>query len=387
MESSTLESCSSQELADGIGQLHGVLAAAHRQLLALVAEYQRRELWGEDGAASMRDWLCCALKLSVRTAREWVEVAWALQSLPAIASAYESGRLSFDQVRCRVRVASPETDAELAEEAQGLNAAQIEAAARRARRVKDTAEENTERRYVRFGQEPESGWLRLWGRLAPDEGAQVQKGLERLAEQATAGPNGTYEPYESRCADALAELAATTIAHDQDPDRATVVLHVDEPALSRGEGVGELEGGAVVGAETARRLSCDARLQVVAHGRDGEVVSSGRTSRSVPAWLRRQLSRRDGACRFPGCARRRLVHAHHIVHWARGGDRDLGNLVLLCRYHHRLVHEGGWSVRGHPAGRLDFVRPDGRPLSTGPPSLRPELRRRLFEPSSCPVPT
>jgi len=85
----------------------------------------------------------------------------------------------------------------------------------------------------------------------------------------------------------------------------------------------------------------------------------------------RALDARDQGCRFPGCGSRRWVDAHHIHHWASGGRTSLDNLVLLCRHHHRLVHEGGYSVRRTAAGELEFRRPDGRVIPVSPPVPRP----------------
>ena len=116
-------------------------------------------------------------------------------------------------------------------------------------------------------------------------------------------------------------------------------------------------------AESARRLACDASL-----------VSVGRKSRVVPAAMRRALDARDeGRCRFPGCENRRWVDAHHIVHWARGGETKLDNLVLLCSRHHRLVHEGGFGLaRG--VGRGAGVSPARRQGDPGRPLPRFGLR-------------
>jgi hypothetical protein len=114
--------------------------------------------------------------------------------------------------------------------------------------------------------------------------------------------------------------------------------------------------------------------------RDGRPLSVGRRTRSVPPALRRALQSRDRCCRFPGCTQRRFLHAHHIEHWAHGGATELANLVHLCRFHHRLVHEGGYTLeRTGSHGQLCFRRPDGRRL-TAAPDLRPvpphELERR-----------
>ena len=82
--------------------------------------------------------------------------------------------------------------------------------------------------------------------------------------------------------------------------------------------------------------------------------------------MQRALRSRDGGCRFPGCTCRRFVDAHHIRHWANGGETSLDNLVLLCRRHHRLVHEGGFDVERTADGTLRFTRPDGRVIDEHP---------------------
>jgi hypothetical protein len=92
----------------------------------------------------------------------------------------------------------------------------------------------------------------------------------------------------------------------------------------------------------------------------GRPLGVGRQSKQVPGWLRRALKRRDrGRCRFPSCLATRFLDAHHIIHWADDGPTDLDNLALLCRFHHRLVHEAGYTIRGTGATGLTFHRPDG----------------------------
>ena len=126
-----------------------------------------------------------------------------------------------------------------------------------------------------------------------------------------------------------------------------------------------------VSAETARRIACDAGKVRMTH-RNGEILSVGRKTRTIPPPVRRALEFRDGGCRFPGCTSR-YCDAHHIHHWADGGETKLSNLVLLCRWHHRLLHESGFAVRMGADGAAQFFHPRGRPLheSPAPPPVGP----------------
>jgi hypothetical protein len=117
-------------------------------------------------------------------------------------------------------------------------------------------------------------------------------------------------------------------------ERYQVVVHADSAALANeGEGGCALEDGPALAPETAQRVACDA-----------SIVENGRKRRAAPTAVRRALRARDRGCRFPGCENRRFVDAHHVQHWSRGGETKLENLVLLCRRHHTLVHEGGYSL-------------------------------------------
>ena len=141
-----------------------------------------------------------------------------------------------------------------------------------------------------------------------------------------------------------------------------------EPAVC-GQTVLDEDGGIHVSAATARRLACDAAKVEMRHGVNGEILDVGRRTRTISPALRRALASRDGHCRFPGCRNRR-TDAHHLVHWADGGETVLENLVLLCRRHHRAVHEEGFRVTLDAAGEVAFTRPDGRPFpQAAPPPL------------------
>jgi hypothetical protein len=174
-------------------------------------------------------------------------------------------------------------------------------------------------------------------------------------------------------ADALGLLAETALHHGIDPgapaERYQVVVHVDAPVLAdpAEEGNSALEEGIRISAETSRRLACDASRVVMQHGRDGRVVEVAARTRTIPPAMRRALHHRDPGCRFPGCTVR-FGQGHHIRHWAEGGATTLSNLALLCRRHHRAVHEEGYQVERLPDGELQFRRPTGMLLPKVPPS-------------------
>ena len=134
-----------------------------------------------------------------------------------------------------------------------------------------------------------------------------------------------------------------------------------------------------VSAETAQRIACDAGKVEMRHSA-GRILSVGRKTRTIPPPIRRALEFRDRGCRFPGCSCRHC-DAHHVVHWANGGETKLSNLVLLCRRHHRLLHEGGFTVRMDDQGTVRFAHPRGRPLHEcpSPPPMGPDPARELIE--------
>jgi hypothetical protein len=127
-----------------------------------------------------------------------------------------------------------------------------------------------------------------------------------------------------------------------------------------------LQGGGVVSDATARRLACDARIETILVGKNGWVKGLGRSSRDPSPQMLRALRRRDGGCRFPGCGTRAFTKAHHIRWWTKRGPTDMDNMVLLCSFHHKLVHELGWSLTLRPDNTMRFYRPDGRRYRAGP---------------------
>jgi hypothetical protein len=117
-------------------------------------------------------------------------------------------------------------------------------------------------------------------------------------------------------------------------------------------------------------LSCDCGVVEIVEDEHGVPLSVGRKRRTIPGSMKRALLQRDRTCRFPGCANRLYIEAHHIVHWADGGDTDLRNLVACCSFHHRFLHEYGCSIELHADGP-HFLDRRGRRIVDVPPPVRP----------------
>jgi 5-methylcytosine-specific restriction endonuclease McrA len=191
-----------------------------------------------------------------------------------------------------------------------------------------------------------------------------QKRRAAEAVQPAGDPAGEAPTRAQQQADALALLAEAALHHELDPgapgERYQVVVHVDAAVLADPAQPGQsvLEEGGHVPAGTSQRLACDASRVVMRHDAEGRVVEIGARTRTIPPALRRALLHRDRSCRFPGCTVR-VGQGHHVRHWAQGGPTTLSNLALLCRRHHRAVHEEGYQVERVPDGGLQFRRPNG----------------------------
>ena len=175
----------------------------------------------------------------------------------------------------------------------------------------------------------------------------------------------------TRRADALVRMAETWLHSGAKAARGgekyQVVVHIDGETLrTGGPGRYELEQGPWLAVDTARRIACDASLVEITEDEHGHVLDIGRKSRTIPASIGRALRARDRGCQFPGCTHRHFVDGHHIKHWSDGGETRLDNLVQLCRTHHRLIHEGGFSVERTESKELLFTRPDGVVIEPAP---------------------
>jgi hypothetical protein len=383
-----------QRLGDEIAELSAHIQAATFRLLTLIREFDERSGWN-CGFRSCADWLSWRVGLEKGAAREKVRVARALGELPKISEAMRRGELSYSKVRALTRVATPENEEELLIFAQAGTAGHVEKLVRAWRRVDryeeiEEAEKRHQHRYARVYTD-EDGMVVIRARLEPEVGAVVMRALEAAADMLYKETEEGKEPQEKeisgeqRRADALGLVAEGALAGGLDNgtrgDRYQVVVHVDAEALEDPNQPGQsvLEDGIRVSAETSRRLACDAAKVVMTHDADGSVLDVGRKTRTIPPALRRALVHRDRSCRFPGCGLK-FCDAHHIEHWAEGGKTRLDNLLLLCRYHHRLVHEGGIRVKLLPNGEPQFSRSDGRTIAVAPvPRVLAEDPIAVFE--------
>jgi hypothetical protein len=403
---------------DRVAELYAGITAATRVFLSALAECDRLRDWSEEGFTSCAEWLSWRLGITRNTANEKVRVAHALERLPEIAGAMERGKLSFSKVRALTRVATADNEHELLPYALAVSAAGLERFVRSWREIDGEDPAARERRlHARrtFSVFPgEDGLYVVRGRLTPEVAAVLMRAVEAASDalyREDAGPrdagpravSGTDGPDRELCpeddadrraaaqrrADALGLIAeralAAGFADDRAPvsgsraERYQVVLHVGADRATLDDGApldagatldadttlddgATLDDGTSVTAVTARRLTCDAARVDVTHAADGTILDVGRRTLTVPPSIRRALEARDGGCRFPGCGSR-FTDAHHVVHWADGGETSLGNLVLLCRRHHRSVHEGGVTVAIDRDQRIVFFTPDGRAMA------------------------
>jgi Domain of unknown function (DUF222)/HNH endonuclease len=407
-----------ETLEADITELWGHLNAATYRFLTLVAEFDRNEGYVRHGLVNTGQWLNWQCGIGAVAAREKVRVARALEALPEISASFARGELSYSKVRAMTRVATAANESVLLNVALHGTAEHVE---RLVRKYKWTERRDADRRAlaqhatreVHYFYD-EAGMFVLHARLPAEVGAVVLKALEAAGEtlwaaeserggepaedvsaetgtdvagNVSAETNGAgavddAEPQSTaamRRADALAHMAERFLEQRADDagsgsnaDRYQVVVHVDQAVLTRAVAADErephcceLDEGSALALETARRLGCDATFVGIVEDTEHGPLDIGRKTRAISPALARALRARDGGCRFPGCTRTRFTEGHHVRHWADGGETKLGNLVTLCRYHHRLVHEGGFGLTVTDDGVLVFTRPDGGRIAEG----------------------
>jgi hypothetical protein len=369
------------ELAAEITELCSYIYAAESRLLTLIRKFDEEKYWAEQGLCSCAHWLNFKCGIGMNAAREKVRVAHALAKLPKISEGFSSGKLSYSKVRAMTRIAD-ETNEDylmmIAEHGTAHHVERLVSKFRTAKRLQDAEmanEQYTQREVTYFYDH--DGCLVIKGRLPAEQGALIVKALEMAMDKSFVGAESdpdvgagpARDNIAARRADALAEVAETYMNNSESSgstaDRYQVMVHVGaapgrDPSIEDGPGVT---------AVTSRRIACDSSIVTINEDKNGEPLSIGRRSRSIPPPMRRALRARDKGCRFPGCTNTRFVDGHHIEHWADGGETSLDNLVMLCRHHHHLVHEGGFVCEKSSDGSIHFK--DQRQLTLEPFSIMP----------------
>jgi hypothetical protein len=363
-----------EDLDDAIGRLVRQMNADSYRMLVLVREFDDRFGWQKWAYKSCAEWLSWRASLSLSAAREKVRTAHALRGLPAIAAAFAEGRLSYSKVRALTRVAHEHDEDLLLAYALSANVARVEERCRQIRNVAPESAQHAQRawrsRSLTAWRDEARGVMRLTLEVPIEDGELLLRAADLAVAEGevatTVDPDVIAESkgtaWQAQQADALVAVAKAYLAGGHDggggstADHYQVVVHADAEALTRGVGRADLP------LATLQRLLCDCSVVTVAEDGDGNPLDVGRKQRTVSTPLKRALHARDRGCTFPGCHRTRYLDGHHLEHWLHGGETSAANMTLLCTYHHRLLHEGGYSIRREADGTLRFVTADGRTI-------------------------
>jgi hypothetical protein len=386
------------DLGERIAETAAHLDAATHRLLTDLREFDEKRGWYKAGARDCAQWLSWRVGWSRGTAKQHVLVAQRLGGLPLIDEALRKGEVSYCKVRAMTRVATSQNEWLLLESARLMTGAQLEQVCRKYATVQAASVKRkpcADERFVRRRSQ-DNGMVKIEAVLHADEAALVWATLDRAAAELAAKPANEGEKIDSAetvaresaaagkavfdRADAFVRMAQHFASGDAGAGPAVeVVVTVPVAALANEapntfENVGLTANGEALAPETCRRLACDAGIRFLVEDEHGTPLSVGRRMRTLPAALWQALKERDRTCCFPGCQNHLFTHAHHMKHWANGGETKLGNLARLCTHHHRFVHEYGYSVRLDAQGKPELRDPRGRLVLAVPPRIqRPDL--------------
>jgi hypothetical protein len=356
-------------LGEPLIEIRGIIDRSESVFADGVRRFDKSGEYRADGSLSLTEWLRWKCKLSAGAALERVEVARQLEKLPKTEAAFASGTLGYQHVVVMARAAQHvgvaavrKEEASLLQAAQTMDPGKFTGVAKNFEHRVDAAGALAEanhayqRRYFHIG-EPVDGLVRLDGVLDAEGGATLRTALQAFMKPV----KDDARSYGQRSADALMELSRHGSGSKRDGagPRPQLIIRASFDTLvgTPGAPAGELEGGGTVPAETVQRHACDSAItRITGQGElDHEL---NHASRTIPASTRRALESRDQHCVFPGCGRPTIwCDGHHLVWWIKGGATTLPNLALLCRPHHRMVHEEGWRLVRHKDGRFTAIPP------------------------------
>ena len=363
-------------MGEELRQLAGQIDSLIGEFCSKAREFQRRGGHLAEGAPSAVSWLRHNCKMSSTSAADRLCVGKELESLPQVAQALAAGEIGYQStsVLCHLRDQLGEkrelfVEGEMLELARKHTVKDLRFLCLHARHAADPdgffkdAEADFSRRRLQISQMAD-GMHVIDGVLDPVGGAAVKTALEALTRHFT--PDDVRS-HSQRMADALVELTHHALDEGRLPARGGVKPHVSLTTTVEalkgelGAPAVEVEFSLPVSARTLERFACDCTMSRVLLA-DSQVIDVGRATRVVSGPTRRALKARDKGCRFPGCDRPvNWTSPHHVEFWARGDPTNVPDLVSVCHYHHRLVHEGGWQVvkvgrefRFVPPGRAMF---------------------------------
>ncbi len=352
-----------QELKELFRHRNRCDAEIQRRLLRL----DKTQAYAADGSLTAKAWLRWNCNLTYGQASDRVEVARQMQTLPQTTHALESGDISYQHAALIARTAQrlgrlwPDAEEILVTAAKEVDPVRLRCATMQIRHclepegVLEDSNAGNDRRFLHLNQ-TFGGIFVLNGQFGADDGATLKAALMSVLRPPA--ENDDRSPGQRR-ADALIDLARRQLDSGTLPEtggqKPHISVNVEMTTLAKEPGApaAEMEWSQTpIPAEIARRIACDCALTpVVDH-------VPYATSRVVPGAMRRALAARDKHCRFPGCDMPPAwTDAHHVQHWADGGPTKLFDLVLMCRRHHRLVHEGRWQLIRAGDGLLQAVPP------------------------------
>ena len=367
------------------------MARLEAQFARRVAELDTSVEWSVDGSRSAAGWLIANLRVASGEAHHRVKVARQTAQMPITNAAWQKGAISSRHVDALTRVRhGAKADAEFAVFERVLvdvaRSGRPEDVANVGHQWRDALDNDRDRdgsgRRCRDHDPQRANYSRSIAGLGflnatfDTEDAELADTALRHSYERNHRADDPRSPDRQR-ADAIADIFRHYL--DRQPrgtNRPHLLITVD-PATLAGEAVGccETISGYRLSPETARRLACDAIIQRIVVDSEGVPLDLGRATRTFTPDQYRAIMLRDGGCRMPGCdAGPRDCEAHHaMTHWEAGGLTDLGNGLAVCRGsgHHRLVHEGGWTITGDPNGEITFHDPDGNPRGSSRPRRRP----------------
>ena len=361
------------ELAEDLDlkQLRSLIDRLEARFAGRVSEATARGDHLVNGHCSAVSWVMDTFTLSQSSASDRLRVGKQLESLPHVGEALEAGQIGYQSaaVICHLRDQLRERGDELDQEefigyARQLSVKGMRLLAAHTRYVMDPdgfdrdSEENYEERFLHISEM--KGMYHLTGVLDPEGGAALKTAIEALAKKLGADDGRTPK---QRRADAMVEVVHHAMDQGTLPRRNGVRPHITLTTTiaglkaELGAAASELEGGMPISSTTVQRLACDGTLARILKA-DSIVVDVGRATRATSPAQSRALKARYRGCAGPGCDRPiNWTNTHHIDFWARSGPNNLRNMLPLCYYHHRLVHEGGWQVVKAGEG-VKFIPPD-----------------------------